>query len=133
MTNKKESMYFIFADGKDHIIAEGEEEEHYVTMTWHLPYSEIRDYVNEWTDYLREDQEWRRSPYDVAHEFAYGKWKDEPYGMNWAECVKDAIISRLRTSDGYPTSVTYDLHEPMTKAEIRSFLTGIEERYLTRR
>ncbi len=59
MTNKKESMYFIFADEKDHIIAEGEEEEHYVTLTWYLPYSEIRDYVNEWTDSLWEDQDWR--------------------------------------------------------------------------
>jgi len=131
MTNKKESMYFIFEDGKDHIIAEGEEEEHLVTLTWHLPYSEIRDYVNGWTDSLWEDQEWRLNPYDVAHGFAYGKWRDEPYGMNWAECVWDAVKSRIPNDGSYVGG--WSIAEKMTKAEIRSFLTGIDERYLTRR
>ena len=132
MTNKKESMYFIFADEKDHIIAEGEEEEHYVTLTWYLPYSEIRDYVNEWTDSLWEDQDWRLNPYDVAYDFAYEKWEDEPYGMNWAECVKDGIYSRI-PKDGRHVGGYWTDSQKLTKAEIRSFLTGIEERYLTRR
>ena len=131
MIDKKESMHFIFADGKDHIIAEGEEDEHLVTLTWYLPYSEIRDYVNEWTDSLWADQEWRHSPYEIADKFAYEKWRDEPYGMNWAECVKDAVMSRIPNDGSYVGGWSID--EPMTKAEIRSFLTGIEQRYLTRR
>ena len=99
---ENENMYFIFADGKEHIIAEGEEEGHYFTFTWKIPYSEIRDYVNEWTDNLWEDQEWRLNPYDVAYDFAYENWNDEPYGMNWAECVKDAVNSRIwRISRGF--------------------------------
>ena len=121
---EKEGMYFVFADGKTMIELED--------LEWKIPYSEIRDYVNEWTDNLKEDQEWRLNPYDVAYDFAYDKWEDEPYGMNWAENIRDAVNSRIWSlSDNYNDVV--DLDELMTKAEIRSFLTGIDSRNLTKK
>ena len=130
---EQEEDYFVFADGTTMI--EAFDLHHDLYLQWKIPYSEIRDYVNGWADNLKSDQDWRAGsgPLSVAYDFAYQNWADEPYGMNWAENIKDAIISRLRTSDGFPTSVTYDLDEPMTKAEIRAFLTGIPSWKLTKR
>ena len=128
---EKEDMYFVFADGTTMI--EAYDDYNHTYLHWKIPYSEIRDYVNEWTDNLKSDQEWRLDPHDIAYAFASGKWKDdsqyEPHGFEWRTAIYEAVKSRI-PDDG---TWNRDLEEPMTKAEIRSFLTGIDEGYLSKR
>ena len=140
---EKEGMYFVFADGKTMMGLE--DNYNAVYLEWKIPYSQIRDYVNEWTDNLKEDQEWRLNPYEVAYDFAHDKsapdiftepfgeeYSSSTYTMEWAKEIEDAVKSRIwMLSDNYNDTV--DLDEPMTKAEIRSFLTGIDSRNLTKR
>lgn len=134
--NAEDEQYFVFADGKT--MMELEDYDNAIYLQWKIPYSQIRDYVNEWTDSLKSDQEWRLGdgPYHVAYDFAHGKSAPDiftepfgeefqpPYTMEWAKEIEDAVKSRIwMLSDNYTDTV--DLDEPMTKAEIRSFLTGI--------
>lgn len=133
---EKEGLYFVFADGTT--MRELEDYDNAIFLQWKIPYSQIRDYVNEWTDVLKKDQEWRLgdSPYHVAYDFAHSKSAPdiftEPFGeefptmmQSWfGKEIEDAVKSRIwMLSDNYNDTV--DLEEPMTKAEIRSFLTGI--------
>ena len=138
-------MYFVFEDGKTMMGLE--DNYNAVYLEWKIPYSEIRDYVNEWTDNLKEDQEWRLGdgPYHVAYDFAHDKsapdsftepfgeeYSSSPYIMEWAKEIEDAVKSRIwMLSDNYNDVV--DLDDKMTKAEIRSFLTGIDSRNLTKK
>ena len=128
---KQEEQYFVFEDGTTMI--EAEDADNGIFLQWKIPYSEIRDYVNKWTDELKEDQEWRvgDGPYHVAKHFAHEKWTDEPYGMDWATTIEEAILSRIPNDGSYVGGWSID--EPMTKAEIRSFLTGIPSWQLTKR
>lgn len=134
---EKEGLYFVFADGKTMMGLE--DDYNAVYLEWKIPYSQIRDYVNEYTDDLwsEEDQEWRLGdgPYDIAYDFAHGKSAPdiftEPFGeeysssnpsihMDWAKEIEDAVKSRIWEINDH-----YNLDNKMTKAEIRSFLTGI--------
>jgi len=128
---EQEEAYFVFADGTTMIEAYNDYDQTY--FRWKIPYSEIRDYVNEWTDNLKSDQEWRLDPHDSAYAFASGKWKDDsqydPHGFEWRTAIYEAVKSRI-PDDG---TWNRDLEEPMTKAEIRSFLTGIPSWKLTKR
>jgi len=132
----EEDVYFVFEDGTTMIQAE--DADNAIFLQWKIPYSQIRDYVNKWTDDLKEDQEWRLGdgPYHVAYDFAHGKSAPDiftepfgeefqpPYTMEWAKEIEDAVKSRIwMLSDNYNDVV--DLDDKMTKAEIRSFLTGI--------
>ena len=92
--------------------------------------------MNEWTDNLKEDQEWRLNPYDIADDFASGKWKDDSKydtdGFEWKTAIFEAVKSRIwMLSDNYNDVV--DLDDKMTKGEIRSFLTGIPSSELTKK
>ena len=139
--NAQEEQYFVFADGTTMI--EAEDADNAIFLQWKIPYSQIRDYVNKWTDDLKEDQEWRLGdgPYHVAYDFAHGKSAPDiftepfgeefqpPYTMEWVKEIEDAVKSRIwMLSDNYNDVV--DLDDKMTKAEIRSFLTGIDSKKL---
>ena len=146
---EKEGLYFVFEDGKTMMGLE--DNYNAVYLEWKIPYSQIRNYVNEYTDDLwsEEDQEWRLGdgPYDIAYDFAHGKSAPdiftEPFGeeysssnpsihMDWEKEIEDAVKSRIwMLSDNYNDVV--DLDDKMTKAEIRSFLTGIPSWQLTKR
>ena len=138
----EEDMYFVFEDGTT--MMELEDADNAIFLQWKIPYSQIRDYVNKWTDDLKKDQEWRLGdgPYHVAYDFAHGKSAPdiftEPFGEEfeifheWAKEIEDAVKSRIwMLSDNYNDVV--DLDDKMTKAEIRSFLTGIPTWKLTKR